>query len=207
MNRQFFRPLGVVLLALPAASMAQIVDFAQLDRSSSSTTLVLARELPRTGTSAPAPLLSATATRWSTGEAAALGWVYRWSIADGTHRWLAGAGAGANTFRTRAANDASNESALSGRLQLEWSGPAPGGSYYALAQASSFRGAWFAVLQYSPSAQPIGFEWSRYHETTYQATSVALQMATGVPNWFVRLGAVHAEGRTRPFIGVTYNGF
>lgn len=208
MNLHSLRPLAVAIgLVLPAASMAQLVDFAQLDASSDSSTLVLVRETPRSGTAAPAPLLSATATRWSSGEAAAVGYVYRWKISTGEQQWLVGAGAGANTFRSRAPGDESHESALSGRLQSEWFGPALGGSYYALAQGSSFRGSWFAALQYSPPGLPFAVEWSRYHESSYQATSAGLRIAIGVPHWFVRLGAVRADSQTRAFAGVTYNGF
>jgi len=203
------RPLAAAaaLALLPAAAMAQVVDFAQIDTSSDASTLVLVRALPRSTTAAPAPLLSATATRWSSGEAVAIGYVYRWTLVEGAQQWVLGAGAGANTFRSRAEGDASHESALSARVQLEGSGPAPGGSYYALAQASSFRSAWFGLLQYSPSGWPLTIEWSRYHEATYQATGVGLRVAIGVPNWFVRVGATRADGRTRPFVGVVYNGF
>ncbi|MES3013878.1 MAG: hypothetical protein V4750_09150 [Pseudomonadota bacterium] len=209
MTLHSLRPLAAAaaLALLPAAAMAQIVDFAQLDASSDASTLVLVRALPRSTTAAPAPLLSATATRWSSGEAVALGYVYRWALVDGAQQWVLGAGAGANTFRSRAEGDASHESALSARVQLEGSGPAPGGSYYALAQASSFRSAWFGVLQYMPSGLPLAVEWSRYHEATYQATGVGARIAIGVPHWFVRIGATRADGRTRAFVGVVYNGF
>ena len=209
MTRHSRRPLvaAAALALLPVVAMAQVVDFAQLDASSDASTLVLVRTLPRSTTAAPAPLLSATVTRWGSGEAAALGYVYRWTLVDGAQQWVVGAGAGANSFRSRAEGDASHESALSARIQLEGSGPAPGGSYYALAQASSFRSAWFGLLQYSPSGLPLTVEWSRYHEATYQATGLGVRVAIGVPNWFVRVGATRADGRTRPFVGVVYNGF
>lgn len=63
-------------VALTAASLAQAapwVDFAQFDASSSSSTLVLVRALGTSGADAPAPLLSATATRWADGQAAGVG--------------------------------------------------------------------------------------------------------------------------------------
>lgn len=204
-----FRSLAVsAALAAPlSAALAQVVDFAQLDASSDSSTLVLVRALPRNETAAPAPLLSAVATRWSSGEAGALAYVYRWTLVEGAQQWIVGAGAGANWYRSRAEGNASNESALAARVQVEGAGPAPGGSYYALAQASTFRGSWFGLLQYSPSALPVALEWSRYHEDTYQATTVGARVSIGVPNWFVRVGATRADGRTRPFIGVVYNGF
>ena len=216
MNFHASRHFAVALaFALPAASHAQWVDFAQIDASSDSSTLVLVREAPRNvgnvgedGKAAtPAPLLSATATRWSSGEALAIGYVLRWKIAQDEQQWLVGAGVGANSFRSRVVGNEERESALSARLQSEWFGPALGGSYYALAQASSFRGSWFATLQYSLPSLPLALEASRYHETTYQATTVGLRVAIGVPHWFVRVGAVRADGKSRPFAGVTYNAF
>lgn len=199
----------MLVVAVPAVSQAQWVDFVQVDGSSDSSTFVLVREAPRTTGGGPAPLLSATATRWSSGQALAIGYVYRWQIVQGEQQWLVGAGAGANAFRSRAAGNEADESALSARVQSEWFGPVLGGSYYALAQASSFRGAWFATLQYSLPAMPLALalEASRYHETTYQATSVGLRVAIGVPHWFARVGAVRADGQSRPYVGLTYNAF
>jgi hypothetical protein len=86
-------------------------------------------------------------------------------------------------------------------------GPAPSGSYYALVQASSFRHSWLATAQYSPAGFGISPEWTRYREQDYQATSIGLRVATGVPRWFVRVGVTRAEGRSRPFVGAAYNGF
>lgn len=208
MNLHFLRPLATaVVVALPAAAVAQLVDFAQADTSSNASTLVLVRELPRTGTSEPAPLISATAVRWDNGDAQAIGYVYRWKLTDGPHQWLVGAGAGANAFHSRAPGDHRKKSDLSARAQTEISGLAPGGTYYALAQASSFRSSWFATAQYMPTALPVAFEVSRYNEATYEATSAALRISIGIPHWFVRIGATRADGNTVPFFGVTYNGF
>lgn len=205
MNVITFRSLAVAaVLAVPVASMAQLVEFAQIDIASNSSSLVLVSALAR---AAPAPLLSATASRWSTGEAAAVGYVHRWALVEGAHHWIVGAGVGANLFRSRAAGDSTQESGVSARVQTEAFGQAAGGDYYALAQASSFRHTWLGVLQYAPSGQPIAFEWLRYHENSYQASTAALRLATGVPHWFVRLGALRANGQTRPFVGVTYNAF
>ncbi len=210
MNPSAQRSFAVALVvALPALCQAQWVDFVQVDGSSESSTLVLVREAPRsTGpAAAPAPLLSLSATRWSGGQALAIGYVYRWRLAPGEQQWLLGAGAGANAFRSRAVGDEARESGLSARLQSEWFGPAGGGAYYALVQASSFRGSGFATLQYSLPALPLAVEGSRYHERSYQASSVGLRVAIGVPHWFGRIGAVRADGKTRPYAGVTYNAF
>lgn len=208
MNLDTFRRLAAIaVVAAPTLSMAQIVDFAQIDASSNASTLVLARELPRTGTAEPAPLLSLTAARWDTGEAAAIGYVYRCRLTDGPHQWLVGAGAGANTFHSRADGDRKSRSDVSARAQTELSGPAPGGAYYALAQASSFRNSWFATVQYLPTRLPIAVEVSSYNEATYHSVSTALRISIGVPHWFVRVGATRADGDTVPFFGITYNGF
>lgn len=198
-----------VLLAVgvPAMAQAQWVDFAQVDGSSDASTLVLVREAPRTAGAGPAPLLSVSATRWSSGQALAIGYVYRWTVAPGEHQWLLGAGAGANRFRSRAAGNDEDSAALSARLQSEWFGPLQGGTYYALVQVSSFRSASFATLQYNLPATAVALEVSRYHERTYQATGAGLRVGVGVPHWFVRVGAVHAQGKSRPYLGVTYNAF
>lgn len=208
MNLHSFRRLAAaVLVALPAASMAQLIDFAQVDTSSNASTLVLVRELPRTGTSEPAPLLSANAVRWDHGDAESIGYVYRWKLTEGPHQWLVGAGAGANAFHSRADGDRKSESDLSARAQTEISGPAPAGNYYALAQVSSFRNSWFATAQYIPTSLPVAFEVSRYKEASYHSVSAALRISIGIPHWYIRIGATHADGDTVPFFGVTYNGF
>lgn len=208
MNLHSFRRLAAaVLVALPAASMAQLIDLAQVDTSSNASTLVLVRELPRAGKVEPAPLLSLSAARWDTGKAAAIGYVYRWKLTEGPHQWLVGAGAGAHTFHSRADGDRKSRSDVSARAQTELSGPAPGGSYYALAQASSFRNSWFATVQYISTRLPVALEVSRYNEATYHSVITALRVSIGVPYWFVRVGATRADGDTVPFFGITYNGF
>ena len=202
------RALAVAALAsLACAAHAAAIDYAQVDTSQSATTVVLVSAVGADDPARPAPLVSATFTRWSSGEAAGIGYVQRWAAADETHRWLLGAGVGANTFRSRDPADERRDSALSARLQSEWSGPAPGGSYYVLAQASSFRGSWLATGQYSPAALPVALDWTRYHERGYQATSIGLRISIGVPRWFVRLGATRAEGESRPYVGLAYNAF
>lgn len=194
--------------AVPTVAAAQWLDFAQADASSETSTLVLVKALPPRPASVPAPLLSATYARWASGEALSVGYMHRWALVDGPrHRWLVGAGVGANAFRSRAGSDEQRESGLSARAQSEWSGPAPGGSYYALAQASSFRGAWFATLQYAPSRLPVAFELSGYREASYRASTAGLRIALGVDHWFVRLGATRTGGKSVPFVGLTYNGF
>jgi len=208
LNAFLRRCVAIAALAtLPAVAQADWVDYAQVDTSSSATTVVLVRAVGAADAAMPAPLVSATYVRWSTGEAAGIGYTHRWTMAGDAHRWLLGAGAGANTFRSRAPGNEQHESGLSARLQSEWFGSAPGGSYYALAQASSFRGSWLATAQYSPSALPLSVEWTRYHERDYQATSAGVRVGTGVPAWFVRLGVTRAEGESHPYIGIAYNGF
>jgi hypothetical protein len=194
------------LAILPTAAHAGWIDYAQADTSSSATTVVLVGAVGATDTPRPAPLVSATYTRWSTGAAGGIGYVQRWAVGGDTHHWVIGAGAGANAFHSRDASD-ENKAALSARAQSEWFGPAPGGSYYALAQASSFRRSWLAAAQYSPAGAPVALEWARYHERGYQASSAGLRIATGVPRWYVRLGATHANAETRGYLGIAYNGF
>ena len=53
----------------------------------------------------------------------------------------------------------------------------------------------------------LALEWSRYHERGYQATNVGVRIALGSPRWFLRVGNNHAEGESRPYIGIAYNGF
>ncbi|HET9644520.1 MAG TPA: hypothetical protein VFP68_14475 [Burkholderiaceae bacterium] len=195
-------------LAWPAVASAQWLDFAQLDKSAESTTLVLVRALKELAPeSAPPPLLSASGTRWSTGEAASLGYTQRFATTDGPHRLVFGGGASVNRYRSRDPQTTDRgESGLALRAQAELSGPALAGSYYTLLQASTFRRSWFATAQYAPDAQRFGVELSRYHETGWQATSAVLRVSV-VPRWFVRIGLQRATGETRPFFGVAYNGF
>ena len=86
-------------------------------------------------------------------------------------------------------------------------GPAPGGSYYALLQASTFRDAWFGLIQYTPGGLPVGLEMYRQYQEGYQATTTALRIKTGIDNWLVRVGAVRTSNEYRQFVGLTFNAF
>jgi hypothetical protein len=198
--------IALAAAALGAASSAHAVEYAQLDTSSAATTAVLVHAIGSSSAATPAPLISATYARWDTGDATAAGIVYRWSVGGDTHNWVVGAGAGINDFHDRADPAAGHDTRSSARLQSEWYGPAPGGGYYALAQASSFRGSWLATAQYAPTGLPA-LEWSRYHERGYQATNIGLRIALGASRWFVRVGNTRAEGKSQPYIGIAYNGF
>lgn len=208
MNIPLPRCLALAALVTAAApAHAGWADYAQADTSSSATTVVVVRALGASAAPTPAPLVSATYARWATGEAASLGYTYRWAVTGGPHGWLVGAGAGVNSFRNRASGGDPSDVAPSARAQSEWFGPVAGGNYYALAQASSFRGSWLATAQYAPSALPVAAEWTRYHERGYQATSLGARISTGVPRWFVRVGVTQAQRESRPYIGIAYNAF
>ena len=208
MHTHFIRPFALALLAgLPLAAHADWVDYAQADTSSAATTFVIVGAVGASDATRPAPLVSATYARWDTGSATGLGYTYRWSLTGDPHRWIVGAGVGANSFHNRSSGGDPSKMAPSARVQSEWLGPAPGGNYYALAQASSFRGSWLGAAQYSPSALPVAAEWTRYHERSYQSTSLGVRISIGVPRWFVRVGATHANAETRPYIGIAYNAF
>jgi hypothetical protein len=206
-NARTSAALGAALLMSLPGARAEWIDFAQLDVSPSATTVVLVSALGAADAARPAPVLSATYTRWSTGEAAGAGLVYRWALPLQTQHWLVGAGVGANANRSWAPGDAQNDAALAAWAQSEWFGSLAGGSYYALAQISSYRGTWLATAQYQFAAQPVAVEWTRYHERGYQSTSVGFRFATGVPRWFVRLGLSRGNGETGPYVGLVYNAF
>ncbi len=207
MNPTRPRLLAIAAVALLTAARAHAIEYAQIDTSSSATTAVLVQALAAPSPGAPAPLISATYARWDSGDATAAGIVYRWSLGGDTQHWVVGAGVGVNDFHDRADPAAGHDTRSSARLQSEWYGPVPGGTYYALAQASSFRGSWLATAQYAPSAWPVAAEWSRYHERGYQATNLGLRIALGSPRWFLRVGNTRAEGESHPYIGIAYNGF
>jgi hypothetical protein len=162
MRRRAF-PLAVLTVALTtsvAPVAARGLDFAQLDGSSDSTTLVLVRALGDPQARRPAPLASATATRWHDGEAVAIGATWRHALGStGGLAWRAGLGAGADHQASRAGGDRSTHDGASLRGQIEADGPLPGGAAgspwrgYALLQASTFRGQWFASVQ---AAAPAG---------------------------------------------------
>lgn len=202
-----FALLSSVLGAAVPAAAARGIDFAQVDASSESATIVLVKAVDETPASDAPVLLTASFTRWADGQAGGVGVVKRWSLWTGEHTALLGAGAGANGYRSRAAGDDASEVGLSLRLQAEASGAAPGGAYFALAQTSSFRSSWFATLQYDPKPLPVAFELSRYGETSYHATTATLRVATGIERWSLRLGAVRDTGGNRAVIGVGYNAF
>jgi hypothetical protein len=191
--------LTAALLALAAAAAPARaggpIDFAMLEGSSDSVTAVLVSALGDTRAADPAPLLTASYTRWSDGQAGGIGIVKRWSFAADAHTVMLGAG------------DSYSDSALSLRLQAEAFGPAPGGDYYALLQASSFRSGWLASAQYAPAGWPVGFELSHYAETSYNASTATLRIATGIEGWWLRLGAVNDFNGTRALLGISYNGF
>jgi len=197
---------AAVAAAVPSLASAQWLDYAQIEASADNASLVLVRAL-RDGelTTVPA-LLSATAARWEDGETVAVGITPRWALVGGEHQWLVGVGVGANYYRSRGGADFDEESAVSARVQTEFIGPAPLGSYYVLVQASSFRGGVFAGAQYSFQQQPFALETSYYRETSYHAYNLGLRFALPAERWFLRLGATH-DDRTRAYIGVAYNGF
>jgi hypothetical protein len=197
----------VTLAILAATARADAIDYAQADVSSSATTIVLVGAVGTGEDARPAPIVSASYTRWDSGEAGGAGFVYRWALPLETQHWLIGAGVGVNANRSWAPADEESDSALALWLQSEWFGPAPGGSYYALARASSYRETWLATAQYAPAGLPISAEWTRYHERGYQATSIGVRVATGLARWFVRVGVTRGNGETSPYLGVVYNAF
>jgi hypothetical protein len=200
-------PLAALAAAASPALAGGPIDFAMVEGSSDSVTAVLVSALGDPRAADPPPLLSASYTRWSDGQAGGIGIVKRWSFPADAHTALLGVGAGANGFSSRAPGDSYSESALSLRLQAEAFGPAPGGNYYALVQASSFRNGWLASAQYAPAEGPVAFELSHYAETGYHASTAIVRIATGVEGWSLRLGAVNDLNGTRALLGISYNGF
>jgi hypothetical protein len=189
------------------ASAQRVLDYAQLDGSSESWTVVGVRALGDPRAATPAPLVSATYTRWADGEAGGLGVVYRFGLPTAEHAASLGVGAGVNGYRSRVPGEIDSETSLSLRLQAESYGPAPGGHYYVLGQASTFRRGWLATAQYAPAAWPVAFELTRYAETGYHATTAVLRLAVGGSGWWLRVGAVDDTGGRRALAGVAYNGF
>lgn len=198
--------LRFVVLLWPAATVAAPIDFFQLDGGDRTATVVLVKALRSSADNPAPPLLSAVYSYFSTGESATLAYTYRWALAQGAHGFAVGLGAGANTFHSRD-QSSDNETGLSLRGQAEAYGPAPAGTYYALLQASTFRNSWLGLIQYTPTGFPVALEMYRQHQETYQATTTALRIATGVERWFLRAGVVRTSGEYRPFVGVTFNGF
>ena len=189
-----------------AASAEQLLDFFQLDGSRDVQTLVLVKGAPFGETAKPAPLLSLTYTRWETGSTVSGGYVYRWALTTGEHKLTVGAGGGVDYFRSRGTDDNENKTQPDARGQLELSGPATGGTYYALAQMSTFRRSALGLVQYNFADTPWGLDGSYYSETGYHQFSGAVRYTFPTTKWFVRVGAI-ASNQTQPFIGVGYNGF
>lgn len=94
------------------------------------------------------------------------------------------------------------------RAQTEISGPAPGGSYFALLQLSTFRDAVFALAQYNVNKWRVGFDLSRYEEETVKNTAPGVRVALDERRrWFARVGIIDSDDDVQPFIGIAYNAF
>jgi len=204
--------LATALLAAPAAHAGPWLDFAQFEASSSSSTLVLVHALPAADPDVPAPLLSATATRWTDGQAVAIGAVRRWTLtAQGSHAARLGLGVGLDHYRSRAVGDDTRRTGASLRAQAEVDGSLSSGTpevrYYTLAQASSFREGWFLSGQVSMPGAGAGLELSRYGDRGYHATTATLRLPLGAPGWSLRLGAVRDSDGRRVVLGLGWNGF
>jgi hypothetical protein len=203
--------LTLVLLVLPAAAAAQIVNFAQFDISQDTRNLALVRTLPDNNPQRPDPLLSAGYTRWDTGSSAQLGYMHRWALTSGRqHNWAVGAGVGVNRFDSRQ-EGSEDDSGPSLRVQTELSGPgapAAPGSYFALLQLSTFRQSLFGVVSYSLQEYPVGFELSRYREKDYRQWTWAVRYALDSPRrWFFRTGVIESQDDVQVFVGLAYNAF
>ncbi len=198
--------LAAVVAATPAAAQ-RVLDYAQLDGSSASWTAVAVRALGDPRAADPAPLLSASYTRWADGQAGGLGAVIRFGLPIGAHAASVGVGLGVNGYRADGGGRVDDETGVSARVQAESYGPAPGGHYYVLAQGSTFRNGWLASAQYDPARWPLAFELTRSGERGYRATTAALRVALGGSGWWLRLGAINDDSGQRGFVGVAYNGF
>ena len=196
----------LVACLCPALAQGAPLDFFQLDGGQETATVVLVKALRFSADNPAPPLLSAVYSYFSTGDTAAVAYTHRWSLVTGPYGFVVGLGVAGNSFRDRD-RPSEDETGVSLRGQAEGYGPAPGGSYYALLQASTFRNAWLGLIQYSPSALPVGLEMYRQYQEGYQATTTALRIKTGLDNWLVRLGVVRTSDEYRPFVGVTFNAF
>jgi hypothetical protein len=208
MNLTKWRLAALTLAAfiIPGTAYAQIVDFAQFDISRDTRTLAIVKAL-RDENPQPDPLLTANYTRWSTGSSSSLGYMHRWALTrGGQHNWAVGAGVGLNRFEGRSGRD--DDSGLSLRAQTELSGPAPGGSYFALLQVSTFRDSTFALGQYNIRDSRLGFDVSRYKEQDVKQWTMAVRVALDERRrWFFRAGLVDSKEDVQPFVGVAYNAF
>jgi hypothetical protein len=200
--------VGAASALLPAAHAAGL-DFAQFEASSSSSTVVLLKALAPGSAEAPAPLVSATGTRWSDGQSVAAGAAYRWTLAiGGGHALRAGIGAGIDHFRSRAEGDSPEKTGASLRAQAEADGALGSAArYYLLAQATTFRDGWFATAQVGLNDAGAGLELSRYGDVDYHSTTAVLRLPLGAAGWTLRLGAVQDKDGRRALFGVGYNGF
>src|SRR5207248_8422165 len=75
------------MMGWPVVASAQFLDFAQLDVSKDTKTLVLVKAIPGIAKPNPDPLLSAAYTKWQDGWSANIGGVYRWALTTGEHKW------------------------------------------------------------------------------------------------------------------------
>jgi hypothetical protein len=182
------------------------IDFLQLDGGKDTATVVVVKALRFSADNPAPPLLSAVYSYFSTGDTGAIAYTHRWSVTPGPHGLVLGLGAAGNSYRNKDRPE-EDETGVSLRGQAEAFGPAPGGTYYALVQASTFRSAWLGLIQYSPSGLPVGIEMYRQYQEGYQATTTALRFNTGIDNWLVRVGVVRTSEEYRPFVGVTFNAF
>lgn len=208
MTRRILQVLTALAAPLaPALAAAAPIDFFQLDGGKDTATVVLVKALRLSAADNPAPpLVTAVYTDFSTGRTGSIAYTHRWAIGPGPHGLVLGLGAAGSTYRNEE-RPSEDESGAALRGQAEAFGPAPGGSYYALLQASTFRDAWLGLLQYTPAGLPVGIEIYRQYQEGYQATTTALRFATGIDRWFVRAGVVRTSEEYRPFIGVTFNAF
>jgi len=201
--------LGAVLMgaltATPAA--ADPISYAQFDASSTDILLILVSTLPPVAANEPTTLVTGSAVRWRTGEALNVALVPRWALGGAESGLTVGLGIGAAYWRNRDAATADSESALALRGQIEWQGALPAGRGYALLQASTFRSAGFATMQYTLNSAPLAFEVSHYAEQGYDVSSLGVRFFVPGTRWALRAGASHSEGDTRPFVGIAYNGF
>lgn len=195
----------ILTAATTVTARAQTLDFAQVERSKDASNVVLVGTWP--GASEPRTLVTATATRWGSGEAFGVAVVPRWAWLPGDPGWSVGLGLGAGHWRSRDESNPRRESGLSLRAQSEWLGPMPGGRYYALLQASSFRRSGFATLQLSLAALPLALELSHYSETEYRASTIALRVQLGSSPWFLRAGVMRSDDQNQGLVGITYNAF
>lgn len=208
MTRRILKLLAALAATwAPALAAAAPIDFFQLDGGKDTATVVLVKALRFTGADDPAPpLLTAVYTDFSTGRTGSVAYTHRWALGRGPHGLVLGLGVAGSSYRNEE-RPSEDETGAALRGQAEAFGPAPGGSYYALLQASTFRDAWLGLLQYTPTGLPVGIEIYRQYQEGYQATTTALRIATGVERWFLRAGVVRTSEEYRPFVGVTFNAF